>query len=120
MNIKIVNETGQEVSETPISTDPGGQSGIPGEFDRLNIANLFDIESTQVGKYSQKIDTLLDWAKKQTDNHDMMNLKWVIKNLEAKLGSPNFGEKRIDKVHRYAYLDMESHKLEAEKMSLTK
>jgi hypothetical protein len=120
MDIKIVDEKGLVVNETPISSDPGGLSGQPGEFDRLNIANLFDIESTQVGKYSKKIDTLLDWAKQQTDNHDMMNLKWVIKNLEAKLGSPNFGEKRIDKIHRYAYLDMEGKRLEAEKVSLTK
>ena len=120
MEIKIVDPVGNEISE-PRSNEhhqPGSIGGEVGEIERIAIAQVLDMDLKDISKNQNKIDDLIDWAKAHSKSNDPMHLKWAIKNLEAKLGTPNFGETRIAKLSRYAYLDMEGKRLEAEKMSL--
>lgn len=65
--------------------------------------------------YKHDIQILLDYAKSQTKDHSPENLKWIIRSLELKLGTPPLAEKRIKWLARYAYLSMESKKIEDEK-----
>lgn len=121
MDIKVVDQAGnvQEPKSETVNTPDTVLMGEPGELGRIAVGQILDMDFKEISKDGKKIDTLLDWAKQEAGD-DMMKVKWVIKNLEAKLGSPNFGESRLTKLHRYAYLDMEGKRMEAEKLSLVK
>ena len=123
MDIKIVDTSGNEASD-PRSNESHTPDSISmrdtGEIDRIMVAQVLDMDLKEMGKSKNKIDTLMAWARAEADSDNPMHLKWVIKNLEARLGSPNFGETRIAKLSRYAYLNMEGKRIEAEKMSLVK
>lgn len=122
MDIKVVNPQGsvQELKDQTVNTPETIVTGQDNQLDRIAIGQMFDMDIKSISKDAKKIDTLIQWAKDEAKTDDMMQLKWVIKNLEAKLGSPNFGETRLTKLHRYAYLDIEGKKMEAEKLSLVK
>lgn len=121
MDIKIVNESGEEQSPNHLDEhhSPDNSSyDKTGELDRIAVAQVLDLDFKEIDKFKEKIQTLVDWAKTKGEVKSPMDLKWIIKNLEARVGSPNFGETRIAKLSRYAYLDMEGKRIEAEKMSL--
>lgn len=119
-DIKIVDAQGKEVveSQTDINATPDDMDFAEGEISRVAVAQVFNMKSDEIGENKQKMDTLIKWAKEQTEDHSMQNLKWVIKNLEMRLGSPAFGENRITKVARYAALDLEGKRIEREKEQL--
>lgn len=62
----------------------------------------------------EKLQTLLDYAKSQTKDHSPESLKWAIRVLETKTGTPPFGEKLVSYLARYAYLVMEKSKIDQE------
>ena len=79
------------------------------------IADAMGLESSiDKSKYSDKVQTLMEYVKSQTKDFSPENIKWVIRNLELKLGTPPFAEKRISYVARYAYLMSEKKKLDSE------
>lgn len=118
MDIKIVDQQGieQEPNKLDEHHQPGESVGVDNELNRIAIAQVLGIELSEMKKNESKIDQIIQWADGKYNN--FTELKWIIRNLEAKLGSPNFGETRISKLSRYAYLDMEGKRLEQEKMSL--
>lgn len=123
MDIKIVDASGVEQgpSRSDEHHDPGQSSySDSGELNRIAVAQVLDMELKDIEKNKNKIDDLITWAKDQMNEENPTQLKWLVRNLEARLGSPNFGETRIAKLSRYAYLDMEGKRMEAEKMSLVK
>lgn len=86
------------------------------ELQEKAIADVMGIEkNSDIGKYSEKLNTLLDYAKSQTKDHSPESLKWVIRSLELKLGTPPFAEDRINFIARYAYLLMDEKKINEEK-----
>ena len=116
-DIKIVDDLNQEAvhEERDINTNPDSSDGSTGEMARVATAQVLGIKADDMAENKAKMDTIVKWAKAQTEDHSLTNLKWVIKNLEMKLGTPNFGETRVTKVARYAYLDMEGKRIEKEK-----
>lgn len=81
------------------------------------IADAMGLDFKERGQFKDKIATILTWAKSKTEDHNPMSLKWVVRDLESRIGSPPFSEKRINYVARYAYLDMEGRRIQAEKSS---
>ena len=55
-------------------------------------------------RYRDKVATLIEYVKSQTKDLSPESVKWVIRSLELKLGTPPFSEKRINYVAQYAYL----------------
>lgn len=111
--IKVVNESGEESKPVePKSPD----TILVGKDEILHnaVAQAFDLRPKEMGKYSQKINTILAYAKMQTESHSPANIKWAIRNLEMKLGTPPISENRISYVSRYAYLALEKAKIEGE------
>ena len=112
--VKPYGENTQSVAETAekpadlISND---------EIDNTAIAQVFGIEQKDFAENSDKINTIRDWAKAQGyENTDQ--LKWMLRSLMTKLGSPDWGESWITIASRYAYLDLEGRKMQAEKEGL--
>ena len=118
MDIKIINDQGKvETKDTlPMDSKRNVDALALPEMESRAIGQVMGLEKdSEFGQYQDKIQTLLDYAKSQTDDHSLENLKWVVRSLELKLGTPPFAEKRITWLSRYAYLSTEEAKLKKEK-----
>lgn len=115
MDIKIVDTMGEEVKPREGSPPEQIESEVGDNLQKKSIASLFDISDADMGRYEDKISDLLEWAKTKTEDHSQEGLKWAIRDLELKLNTPSIGEKMIDYMHRFAYLDMEESKIKEEK-----
>jgi hypothetical protein len=78
------------------------------------VADVFDLDRNEISKYSDKIATLLEYAKTQSDKPTRESIMWALRNLELKLGSPPLSEKRINYVARFAYLSKQSSEIKKE------
>ena len=106
----IVNEV-----QKPIESENNVSSPVLPELEIKAVADVLGLEKeSERNQYSDKLDTLLEWAKSQTKDHSTENLKWIIRSLELKLGTPPLSEKRINFPSRYAYLLMEKGKITSE------
>lgn len=122
-DIRDLTDTG-EVKEAP-QEKPMESKQIEGsvfpELEAKSIASVMGIErDSELAQYKNKIGTLLEYAKSQTTDHSLESLKWVIRSLELKIGTPPFAEKRINYIARYAYLMMEGKKIDKEKEQFIK
>lgn len=66
------------------------------------LADMFEIQKDEYGKLSPKINTLLDWAKANTPDGE--DIRWTLRRLEMKLGTPPMGRSKIDHMAEYAFL----------------
>lgn len=71
------------------------------------LADMFEIEKSDYGKMSSKINTLLDWAKANTSDGE--DIRWTLKRLEMKLGTPPMGVDKISHMAEYAYLWLQNN-----------
>lgn len=110
MNIKVVNEDGQEEVKQEGFPTPGTASA-PINLVEMEVRNMFGLKGDEE---IDNIDTLIQWAKTQTDDHSPEGIKWAIRNIEAKTGTPPLGEKHIHFVSRYAHLALSGMKIEKE------
>lgn len=121
MDIKVVDPKGNEVGPSKIDTQTPEQISGPALpellIDAVAQSMGLDGDEAEKNRSMEKIETLLEYAKSQTKDHSPENIKWIIRSLELKLGTPPFSEKRINYLARYAYLMMDKKKLEKELMS---
>jgi len=83
-----------------------------GEILQQQVAQLFDLKTNEVSQFANKIQTLIDYAKTQTDNHSPEGIKWAIRDLSFKVGTPPLGEKMINYLTLYAYTRSNRDKLD--------
>lgn len=117
MDIKIVNSNNEEVKTESIKEmkTPDAQVSSDHEFLPQQVAQLFDFKPSEATKYQNKIQTLIEYAKLKTEDHSPEGIKWAIRSLSLKVGTPPLGEKLINYLGKYAYLELETRKLEKEK-----
>jgi hypothetical protein len=124
MDITVVDDKGKpvEVSEVPVKdTVDALQGSQPNEMDQRAIGQVLGIENeSEFSKYQLNLKTLVDYAKTQTTDHSPENLKWVIRSLEVKLGTPPFAEDRVKFITRYVWLLSEGKKIEEERKKFEK
>lgn len=85
------------------------ESSISVENSAQELAEMFEIEKADYGKLSPKINTLLDWAKQNTPQGE--DIRWTLRRLETKLGTPPMGVDKISHMAEYAYLWLQSRDL---------
>jgi len=115
MDIKIITPDGKEQSPPKIDVQEPHQISSPvlPEMMERSVAEVMGIEdSAERNRASDKIQILIEYAKTQTKDHSPEGIKWAIRNLELKLGTPPLSEKRINYVAQYAYLLLEKRKIE--------
>lgn len=112
MNIKIVGQTEEKpiVMNEPIEV-PVIEGELGGQMEANAIGSMFDLKPSEISQFEDKIKTLLDFAKSQTDDHSLENLRWTIRELQYKVGTPPLGEKMINYLEKYAFLKMQSNKI---------
>lgn len=116
--IKIVDEQGNgvEPSEPKSMSDSPTSVSVPsGVFLVEQVGKLFDMRPNEISQNKRHLDRLIDYAKSKTDDHSPESIKWVIRRLGTKLGSPPLGERKITYLSRFAYLDLQSGQLDKEK-----
>lgn len=117
MNIKIVPESSDTPSVEPAEIKTPDTISAPVLPELLNraVEQVMGIESEEEkGRYRDDLDILLQYAKSQTKDHSPENIKWIIRSIELKLGTPPLAEKRIKYMSRYAYLSLENNKIKEE------
>jgi len=79
-----------------------------GEIELQQIGQIFDFKPTECQQYANKLRTLIDYAKTQTEDHSITGLKWAIRSLQGKVGTPPLGQSWIAYLTEYAHLKLES------------
>lgn len=114
MSINDINEFKIEKPESKELKTPTPISAPVSEDIQLRSISEVTGNENDFSQYSSELQTLLDYAKTQTKDYSPENLKWVIRQLELKTGTPPFGEKAIKYLARFAYLNLESQKINKE------
>lgn len=89
---------------TPIA-EPGKVASAPTTDQEL--ADFFEVDKSEVGRLSPKLNTLMMWAKQNTPPGE--DIRWTLRRLETKLGTPPMGRSQIDHMAEYAFLWLEAH-----------
>ena len=92
---------------TPENLSPPAEEGL----ETNALSDILDLSKEETGKYHDKLSTLLEWAKTQTKDHTLENLKWTVRELGFKLGTPPLGQKQVLWLSEYAFLELESQKI---------
>ena len=119
MDIKVVDDlTGEEIKTDGQEIKELKQSDTSpvkiGEIMVQQVGQIFDLTPIQCQKYINKLNTLIDYAKTQTDDHTAEGIKWAVRSLQGKVGTPPLGQKWLPYLTEYAHLKLES--IEREKM----
>lgn len=115
MDITILDpKTGIPVKEE--KTEPVTPPNVEGGQDMLyqQIGELFDLKPSEISLHKDRIDTLIQYAKTQTEDTSSTGIKWAIRNLSFKVGTPPLGEKLINYLGKYAWVKLEQAKLDKE------
>ena len=115
---RIPVETKSEPVELKTPDDTPDAS-VSSEIELNAITDALDIKADD-SNYTDEIDWLLNYAKDQAEENTPEGLKWAIRELETKLGTPPFLEDRVKFMGRYAYLFMEGKKTNKELQKMTR
>lgn len=113
---KVVEELQRAVSEpSPISID------LPdGYMDTMAVAQQLGLEKqSEISRYQDDIQNIVNWAKLE-GYENSTELKWMIRALQYRLGTPPLGEKWVARVSRYAFLKLQENKIQEEANGLMK
>lgn len=106
---------GQVTGGDPIEIKTPPSVSEDGLIMRSEVAKLFDFTPNDISANKNKLDTLIEYAKMKTEDHSPEGLKWAIRQLGVKLGTPPLTERLIEYLHRFAYLELESRRIEEQK-----
>jgi hypothetical protein len=90
---------------------------IPGEMAKLKVAEMFGINSYDVGKYEHDINRILEYIN-TFNPQNMDDIIYYIKSLGARLGTNNL-EKQIKTMSRYLFLNTQKQQIERDLERMT-
>lgn len=117
MNIKVVDDTGEEIQNNTSDETRENESevSVTGRLLEDQVAQIFDLKPSELGQYRDKLRVLIEYAKSKTDDHSPDGIKWALRSLGVKLGTPPLGEKLINYLHIYAKLHLQGQRIDQEK-----
>ena len=115
MSINDVDQSKQEESkEVEVKQPETLTAPAQQDIERSVMRDLLGVDDSELDQYHDKVNTLLEWAKTKTDDHSPESLRWTIRELGFNIGSPPLGQKLVNWLAEYAYLEMESQKVNKE------
>lgn len=111
MTINDIDTSRLPAKKEEVKTPEPVAAPVVQELETTAVGDILGLNKEEMGKYHDKIDTLLEWAKGKTDDHSLENLKWTIRELGFSIGSPPLGQKQINWLAEYAFLETESRKI---------
>jgi len=114
MDIKVLDPQGKEVPvETVAPPNPSDTTPVKdGEIFLQQVGAIFNFTPQESSKNKNKLNLLVDFAKTQTDDHSVEGLRWAIRSLEGKLGTPPLGQQWLPYLCEYAFLKMEQMRVQ--------
>jgi len=119
MTINDIDESKVEVEQKEITTPDTLNEPVSSEMEAKAIAQAMNIDGKDTN-YTDELKWLLDYAKDQSDDNSLEGLKWAIRDLQDRIGTTPYLEDRVKYVARYAYLSLESKKLNTELKKMTR
>lgn len=113
MNITVVNSAGEEVKPQE-SRESSTVPVITGDLLNQSVGQMFNMRPGEIEAAREKIKLLVDYAKTITDDYSAEGIKWAIRSLQSRVGTPPLGEKWLSYLTKYAYIKLESEKLKKE------
>jgi len=91
------------------------EGGDGNQINTIAVHQVLEIDGdSDKATYQEDVKTLIEWAKEKTGSDDYAELKWAIRDLQLKIGTPAFGD-RIKNLARFAYLELEENRIKKEK-----
>lgn len=117
--IRQVDESGKIVPEEAPKSIPNNVHEMDGfDYEGLALSQVLGLETDgERSKYKDDLGYIKEWAKTQGYNNPV-ELKMLVRNLINRLGTSALAENLITRVSRYAYLQLQTTKLEKEQESL--
>lgn len=123
MTINVIDESLKvEAQSTPKQIkvpEETPDDSVSNEIQLKAITSALNIEADD-SNYTDEIDWLLAYAKDQATDNSLEALRWAIRDLEIKLGSPPLLGDRVKYLARYAFLFMEGKKTNKELQKMTR
>jgi hypothetical protein len=87
---------------------------IEGDLLIQSVGQIFDMRPNEIQSSKEKLNLLIDYDKSITEDHTTEGLKWAIRSLQGRVGTPPLGEKWLPYLTKYAYIKLESLKMQKE------
>jgi hypothetical protein len=87
---------------------------VEGDLLIQSVGQIFDLRPREIQGSKERLNLLIEYAKSVTTDHTPEGLKWAIRNLQSRVGTPPLGERWLPYLSKYAYLKLESIKLQKE------
>lgn len=117
MNIKITPPTPTDVEVIEAKNDESLPQQIL-EGDSTDMTKAAIRQALEIDRddatYDKELESLADWAQEQTGSNDPLEIKWAIRDLRMRIGTPTYGD-AIKHLARFAYLDLEEKRIKAQK-----
>lgn len=117
--IRQVDKNGDLVPQEAPQSIPNNVREMDGfDYDGMALSQVLGLEKdSERSRYKDDLQHIKDWAKSQGyESPD--ELKMLIRNLINRLGTPALAENLVTRVSRYAYLQLQSKRIEKEQESL--
>lgn len=110
----LIKVEGADEPQKPFETGDTTMSTVPHQVEKDIICKMYDIDDVEAKRSDDKLETLLEYVKSQSPDLSPENIRWTLRSLELKLGTPPIAEKRINYLARYAYLMSEKKQIDKE------
>ena len=115
MDIKIVDQAGEEIQpEEQVEMRTQKTPYIEGDLLIQSVGQIFDMGPREIQLSKDKINLLIDYARSITEDHSTEGLKWAIRSLQGRVGTPPLGEKWLPYLSKYAYIKLEGDRIQRE------
>lgn len=104
--------------ETPSVIEKPKDTLIPGETAKLKVAEMFNINLPDIGKFEHDIHRILDYVN-GFNPQNMDDVVYYIKSLGARIGTSNL-ENQIKTMSRYLFLNNQKTQIERDMERMTR
>ena len=96
MDIRIIKDGVEATPQTENAEEPSMTPVPTNDLLRDQVTQMFDLKDSEKSQYRSKLDALIEYAKMKTDDHSPEGIKWALRSLGTKLGTPPLGEKLVN------------------------
>ena len=107
---EIKEEVDKEPEEKPVERQVQVAEGD--DILKRKIGEVVGVNTEETLKYGRDLELILEWAKKQPHDNSEDIIR-AVERLINRVGTP-YGENKIKRASRYAYLSMEGLKISKE------
>ena len=105
------------VETTPLVESKPQDVVIPGELVKSKLAEMFNINNTDIGKYEHDMNRIIEYVN-SFNPQNMDDIIYYVKSLGARLGTSNL-EKQIKTISRYLFLSSQKTQIERDLERMT-